>query len=68
VHGTPALRYRGHRTTWFFDARSFRPLAFITDVPQAQLKARTEFLRYERLPDNAANRKLLTPPRVIPLR
>jgi hypothetical protein len=68
VHGTPALRYRGRRTTWYFDARSFRPLAFITDVPQAQLTARTEFLRYERLPDNAANRKLLTPPRVIPLR
>jgi hypothetical protein len=68
LHGRPAVRFLTRDATWYFNAASFRPLEIITRVRQAQITARTEFVRYERLADNVANRKLLTPPRVIHLR
>lgn len=63
--GAPA-----YETTWYLDAETYEPVRTVStvrDVAPDRTRALlvVDYVRFERLDDNATNRELLTPPQTI---
>lgn len=79
LDGRRVQRFTGHRvqrsgqegeTTWYLDAETYEPVRTVSTVHDVAPHPRrgsliVDYVRFERLDDNAANRELMTPPQSI---